>query len=59
MSDKQMKQKNGIPNGVVSAQANPLRDGAVLLRLPAQDALGLEGLVGWLEHGYQTKSLSG
>ena len=39
------------PDGVVRAQANPLRNGAVLLLLLAEDALDLERLVGRLRTG--------
>lgn len=38
-----------VVDGVVGAKTEPLRDGAVLLLLLAEDALDLERLVGRLE----------
>jgi len=37
-----------VPNGAASPQANPVRDGLVLLEHDAQSALGLERLLGRL-----------
>lgn len=36
-----------VPDGVASAHANPLRDGAVLASLLGQCPLGAEALVAW------------
>lgn len=44
-----MNESACAPDGVVRAEANPLRDGPVLLLLLAQNALDLEGLVGRLQ----------
>lgn len=38
-----------VPDLVVSAETDPVGDGTVLLHLLAEDALGLERLVGRLE----------
>jgi len=38
-----------IPDGVTGAEADPLREGAVLLLLLSKDLLDLEGLVGGLK----------
>ena len=34
-----------VTDGVVRTQTNPVRNGAILLQLFAQDALGLESLL--------------
>ncbi len=39
-----------LPNSVISAKANPMRNRLVLLLLNSQSALGAEGLVGWLKN---------
>lgn len=44
-----LKWGQDIPDGVVSAKTDPVRDGAVLLHLLAQGALGLERLKGRLQ----------
>lgn len=37
-----------VPDGVIGAQTDPVRDGAVLLHLLSKDTLGFEGLEGRL-----------
>ena len=44
-----VKEMLNIPDGVTGAEADPLREGAVLLLLLSKDLLDLEGLVGGLK----------